>query len=128
VTGPRSDTVDRILVELPATEEFRSVARLVLGGVASRFDLPVDRVEELLLAVESILLQQTDGDVVTLDVAAAPDSLRVRVGPFAELRLDDPAIARVLSRLVDDVSEQEDDGDGTWIELAVFAAWLQDVE
>jgi len=104
------------------------VARLVLGGVASRFDLPVDRVEELLLAVESIQLQQTDGDVVTLDVAAAPDSLRVRVGPFAELRLDDPAIARVLSRLVDDVSEQEDDGDGTWIELAVFAAWLQDVE
>ena len=54
-TGSRRAPTDSIVVEFPATEGYRSVGRLVLGGLASRFELPVDRVEDLLLAVESLL-------------------------------------------------------------------------
>ena len=58
---------DTVLVEFPATEGYRGVGRLVLGGLASRFELPVDRVEDLLLAVESLLAHGVDGETVTLD-------------------------------------------------------------
>jgi hypothetical protein len=114
---------DRVVVEFPAGEAFRPVGRYVLGGLASRFQLPVDRVEELLLALESTLFDQVATDRVRIEAAAVPDGLRVRLGPFAATRLHDPAVARVLERLVDRVGESGD-ADGTWIELAVAAPWL----
>ena len=46
---------DRTTVEFPVADGYRSVGRLVLGGVAARFELPIDRVDDLLLAVESLL-------------------------------------------------------------------------
>jgi hypothetical protein len=117
-------TVDRIVVEFPATGGYRSVGRLVLGGLVSRFELPVDRVEDLLLAVESLLARPLAGDTVTLEATAAPDGLRLRVRPFACSPLADPGVSRVVSRLVDDVSEDEADG-AAGVELHVSAARLQ---
>jgi hypothetical protein len=117
---------DRVVVELPSGDGYRAVGRLVLGGLASRFELPVDRVEELLLALESLLVQESAADTVTMEMAAAEDALRVRVGPFAEPRLGDPALTRVLSRLVDDVGEIVDAG--TWVELGVTARWVPSAE
>ena len=116
-------TVDCIVVEFPAGEGYRGVGRLVLGGLVSRFELPVDRVEDLLLAVESLLVQGTGGGAVTLEATAAPDGLHVRLGPFAGSPLGDPGVSRVLTRLVDEVSE-EAAGDGTRIDLHVSAARL----
>jgi len=118
-------TVDRIVVEFPAGDGYRSVGRLVLGGLVSRFELPVDRVEDLLLAVESLLQQRLAGDAVRLEATAAPDGLRLRVGPFAGSPLADPGVSRVLTRLVDEVSENETDGTaGTNVDLHVSAARL----
>jgi hypothetical protein len=118
-------TADSIVVEFPATHGYRSVGRLVLGGLLSRFELPVDRVEDLLLALESLLVQELAGDTVTLEATAAADGLQLRLGPFAQSQLDDPAIARVLTRLVDEVSEEAVDGSaGTRVELHVSAARL----
>ena len=71
---------DNVVVQFPAAEGYRSVGRLVLGGLASRFELPVDRVEDLLLAVESVLLNGIAGATVTLDVDAGDEGLRVRLG------------------------------------------------
>jgi hypothetical protein len=116
-------TVDCIVVEFPAGDGYRGVARLVLGGLVSRFELPVDRVEDLLLAVESLLVQRPGGDAVRLEATAAPDGLHVRLGPFAGSPLTDPGVSRVLTRLVDDVSE-EADGGGAHIDLHVSAARL----
>ncbi len=114
---------DSIVVEFPATEGYRSVGRLVLGGLASRFELPVDRVEDMLLAVESLLLNGISGDTVTLAVDAGEEGLRVRVGPFANRGVADPAVARVVSRLVDEASELPSERDGeTYAELLVSAA------
>jgi hypothetical protein len=114
---------DNVLVEFPATEGYRSVGRLVLGGLASRFELPVDRVEDLLLAVESLLLHGVAGDTVTLEAEAGDDGLRVRLGPFAEGGVGDPAVARIVTRLVDEAREiTSENGEGAFAELLVSAA------
>lgn len=118
-------TADSIVVEFPATRGYRSVGRLVLGGLLSRFELPVDRVEDLLLALESLLVQDLAGDTVMLEATAAADGLRLRLGPFATSQLDDPAVARVLTRLVDDVSEEAVGVEGTRVELNVSVARLR---
>jgi hypothetical protein len=117
-------TADSIVVEFPATPGYRGVGRLVLGGLVSRFELPVDRVEDLLLAVESLLVQELAGDMVTLEATAAADGLRLRVGPFGGSPLADPGVSRVLTRLVDEVSEATVDGGATRVELQVSVARL----
>ena len=93
-------------VESPATDGYRGVGRLVLGGLLSRFELPVDRVEDLLLAVESLLVQERRGERLHGRGDGGPDGLHVRVGPFAGSPLADPAVSRVVTRLVDAVSEE----------------------
>jgi hypothetical protein len=118
VTTPASPAVDRIICGFPASEDFRSVGRLLIGGVASRFDLPVDRVDDLLLAVESLFLQEASTVTMNLELEASPSQLLVRVGPFARGQIADPATARVLTPLVDEVSERYG-ADGTWVGLLV---------
>lgn len=115
-------SADRTTIEFPATEGFRSVGRLVLGGIASRFELPIDRVDDLLLAAESLLLQEPAGDTIRVEAEATTAGLTVRVGPFAPGRLSDRGLRRVLEQLVDDIVEREDNG-GSSVELVVTAAY-----
>jgi len=125
-TAPSTPT-DTVLVEFPATEGYRGVGRLVLGGLASRFELPVDRVEDLLLAVESLLAHGVDGETVILTVDAGEDALRVRVGPLADGVVSDPAVARVLRPLVDEATDvTPEDGGATFAELLVEARHRRD--
>ncbi len=115
----RTETsADRTTVEFPASAGYRSVGRLVLGGVAARVELPIDRVDDLLLAVDSLLLQQPAGDTVRLEAEATATGLRVRVGGFKQGQADEPGVRRVLARLVDEVREERD-GDGAIVELVV---------
>ena len=102
-----ADVADTITVEFPVRDGYRSVGRLVIGGLASRFELPVDRVDDLLLAVESLLLGGIAGESVELRVEARPDELRVRVGPLDGPGLSDPAVARVVTPLVDAASHAD---------------------
>lgn len=113
------DPDERVIVEFPATAGYRGVGRLVLGGLSARFELPVDRVEDLLLALDSLMSQELAADVVTMEAIAAPEGLRARVGPFVRSQLEDAAVARVLNPLVDEVTE--DITDGFWVELGVSA-------
>ena len=120
-------TTDTVLVEFPATEGYRTVGRLVLGGLASRFELPVDRVEDMLLAVESLLAHGVDGETVTLTVEAGEDALRVRLGPLADGGVGDPAVARVLRQLVDEATDvTADDDRAAFAELVVAARHRRD--
>lgn len=114
------DSIDRVVVEFPATPGYRGVGRLVLGGLSSRFDLPVDRVEDLLLALESLVTQELASHSVTMEALAAPGGLSARIGPFSASQVSDEGIARVLRPLVDEVSEQQAEG-GYWVELQVTA-------
>jgi hypothetical protein len=124
VTGATAPpgAADTIRLELPAAEGYRSVARLVLGGLASRFELPVDRVDDLVLAVESLLLPGVVGETVVLAIEAGPDELRVRVGPIDGPGLSDAAVARVVTRLVDAAREVDAGTDGGAVVELVSAA------
>jgi hypothetical protein len=118
----RTTPTDTVIVEFPATEGYRGVGRLVLGGLASRFELPVDRVEDLLLAVESLLAHGVEGDVVRLTVDAGDEALRVRLGPLADGGVTDPALERILRPLVDQATDAGGDENGAvYAELLVAA-------
>ena len=111
----------RTAVEFPARDGYRGVASLVLGGVAARFELPVDRVDDLLLGVDSLLMQGVVEDVARVEATASETDLTVRVGVFRRGQLDDAAVRRVVARLVDTVREVPADG-GAWIELGMSVA------
>lgn len=107
-------------VEFPARDGYRSVAGLVLGGVAARFELPVDRVDDLLLGVDSLLMQGVLGDTARIEATAGPTELTVRVGTFRTGQLGDAALRRVVAGLVDSVREvPHATGGGAWVELAM---------
>ena len=100
----------RTALELPAGGGYRDVAGLVIGGIAARFELPVDRVDDLLLAVDSVLMQDVAGDTVRIEADVTATGLVVRLGPFPRGRIDDAGLHRVLTRLVDAVEEVALDG------------------
>ena len=110
---------DRIVLTIPTSERFRSVATLVLGGIGSRADLPYERMDDLQLAVLSAL-DATDDETVTIEVDAYGDGIRLALGPMRDGSGSDDGLVRVLSRLVDDVGHEHRDG-VEWITLALSA-------
>lgn len=106
---------DRITLTLPTDPRLRGVATLVLGGIGSRLDLPYEQVDDLQLAVLSVL-DAGGGDEVTLEVDAAGDELLVSVGPLAAGSGSDEALIRVLDPLVDSVTSSQRDGH-EWLTL-----------
>jgi hypothetical protein len=111
---------DRIVLTVPAGARFRSVATLVLGGIGGRADLPYERMDDLQLAVLSIL-DSTDGDAVTLEVESDDGGLAVAVGPVRDGTRNDDGLRLVLSRLVDGVAHEHRDG-AEWITFGVANA------
>jgi hypothetical protein len=108
---------DRILLTLPANPRLRGVATLVLGGVGSRFDLPYDKVDNLQLAVLSVLAA-SNLERVTIEVEVGEQRVEVSVGPLADGEASDSGLRRVLERLVDDTVTSEREGEH-WITLAL---------
>lgn len=107
-------------LEWPADPVFRAVGRLVLGGVASRIDLPIDRVEELGLALDTVTRAPAVGDTLRLSVEVAGDALIVTVGSFETDPLTDPSVRRVVATLVDDAEPvATDDGRSVVLSVAV---------
>jgi hypothetical protein len=108
---------DRIVLTVPPDEALHSVVTLVLGGVGTRLDLPYERTDELQLAALSAL-EAGDGREVSLEVEAGDDALVVTLGPLRQEARDDAGLARVLSRLVDDVQHETRDG-ADWLTMRV---------
>lgn len=108
---------DTISLTLPTDPGYRGVATLVLGGIGSRADLPYDRMDELQLAVLSVL-EAGKGADVSLRVDTGDQTLAVSVGPLAEGSATDEGLVRVLARLVDDVASERRDGE-EWITLRI---------
>ena len=117
--GSASTTVPdpaSVRLELSANACCRAVGRLVVGGVGSRLALPVDRIEDLQLAVEALLSRTAARRVVDLELTESTEWLRVRLGPFAPAPAERGRVQEMLLRLVEDVDVQ-DSGDGEWIVL-----------
>jgi anti-sigma regulatory factor (Ser/Thr protein kinase) len=115
-----SPTADRIALTLPADAGLRSVATLVLGGIGSRLDLPYERVDDLQLAVLSVLAA-SDLEQVTIEVEIDDDGIEVSLGPLPDGGAGDRGLRRVVERLVDGVDAAarpaRDGGSEEWITL-----------
>jgi anti-sigma regulatory factor (Ser/Thr protein kinase) len=74
--------VDEISLTLPADDAFRGVAHLVLGGLAVRLDLTYESLEDIELAVDTLLERRGDDGDVTVRVRVDGDQLRTMVGPL----------------------------------------------
>ena len=119
--------IDEITLTIPRDADFHRVAHLVLGGLAVRMDLTVENLEDLQIALDSILgrSELAEGDV-TVRMALRDGALETRVGPLPAGVLDEIereedhqlSLRRVLESTVDDVHV---DGDSVSLTKKVSA-------
>jgi hypothetical protein len=117
--------MDEIALTLPRRRPFYSVAHLVVGGLAVRLDLTLEHLEDLQLAIESLLDRPDERGEVNVTLRVEGDEIRARIGPFAagplraELEREagsEVGLRRLLDTLVDAVELDERDG-SDWVEL-----------
>jgi len=100
---------DEITLILPRAREFHRVAHLVLGGLAVRLELTIETLEDLQLALSSILELAEPGRDVTVSMTLREGTLETSVGPVAvgsDLGSADEeglSLDRILRALVDEV-------------------------
>jgi hypothetical protein len=109
---------DSITLSIPHAKAYHGVARLVVGGLAARLQLSYEHLEDLQLALESVLDGEgyVQGDEVTVHLVVGSDSVVMEIGPLdpAPLRAglepasnDEISLSRLLSTVVEDVSLRE---------------------
>jgi hypothetical protein len=115
-----------VSLTLPHEPQFLNVARIVVGGLAARLELSYESLDDLQLAVESLLAPEhyRVADEVTVEIAIAGRELRVLVGPLdvdavsrdLEGAAEELTLSVVLAAVVDSVGVDHRDGGG-WIRL-----------
>jgi hypothetical protein len=103
---------DEIRLTIPREPGFEGVAHLVLSGLAVRLNLTIENLEDLQIALETLLDTTDGGGDLTVAMRLDQGELRTVVGPLPLRLLDaieadhtDGAIGprRVLETTVDDV-------------------------
>jgi anti-sigma regulatory factor (Ser/Thr protein kinase) len=103
---------DEITLTIPRDADFHRVAHLVLGGLAVRMDLTVENLEDLQIALDSILgRSELEAGDVTVRMVIRDGALETRVGPLPANVLNEIereqehelSLRRVLESTVDDV-------------------------
>jgi hypothetical protein len=114
---------EEIRLTLPAQEDFRHVAHLVVGGLGARRDLTFEDLEDLQVAFDALLACRDDDEDIHLTLAVESGEVRASVGPFdgdALRELDDGdaglAPRRVLETVCDSVAISERDG-SSWVDV-----------
>jgi anti-sigma regulatory factor (Ser/Thr protein kinase) len=119
---------DEITLVLPAEQDFRHIAHLVVAGLGARLDLTLERLEDLQVAIDAVLGCRDDEGDVSVTVRVDNGIVRAEVGPFPqgaldELEGDDSGLGlrRVLETVCDSFEVETRDG-GSWVELTKSAA------
>lgn len=103
---------DEITLTIPREPGFEGVAHLVLSGLAVRLNLTIENLEDLQIALETLLDTSDSGDDLTVAMRIEDGELRAVVGPLTTRLLNaieadagDGEIGprRVLETTVDDV-------------------------
>lgn len=122
-SGYAQVTSDVISLTLPAHRRFFQVARLVVGALATRFALSYEQLDDLQLAIETVLRDNVrPGSAVTLEIVVRADRLELSLGPVEAAPPgagEDEAqltTRRVLGALVERVELVQRDG-SQWIRL-----------
>ena len=97
-----------IRLSIPHRPPFHGVALLVVGGLAARLDLSYEHLEDLQLALESVL-DRVRANPVTITLRVNDDEIEMLVGPMsdgvrAELAAEggeDVGLRRILDAVVD---------------------------
>ncbi|HEY7003700.1 MAG TPA: hypothetical protein VH281_05420 [Gaiellaceae bacterium] len=114
-------------LRIPNERPFHGVARLVVGGLAARHNLSYEMLEDLQLALVTVLEGEsyTAADVVGVELDVYEDAITMAIGPLnrdavrADLELSEKnqlGLGRLLGTLVEDV-ELEEREDGDWLRL-----------
>ena len=120
-------SADSITLSIPHAKPYHGVARLVVGGLAARLELSYEHLEDLQLALESVLESDgyVTGDEVTVQLVVEPDCVVIEIGPLDPVVLGEDlgrdagegvSLSRLLSTLVEEISVQEGD-DGSRLRL-----------
>jgi hypothetical protein len=116
-------TTDVIRLVIPAEEDFRPIALLVTGGLATRLDVTYDDLDDLQVGIETLLALRDDADELVVSLAADDGVLRASLGPFPPETVHpadsdgDLDLHRVLETVCDTHEVEERDG-GAWVELS----------
>lgn len=119
---------ESIELTLPVGREWHAVARLVLGGVADRVNLPFEDLDDLQLAVERLLVEAASQETVRLRIDVVDHGVRVGVGPLGERALADAlqgpdaapgelTLRRILQTVVDSFGVEELEEGGIVVRL-----------
>ncbi|HZG35917.1 MAG TPA: hypothetical protein VEY87_08710 [Gaiellaceae bacterium] len=117
--------MDEITVSIPRERPFGAVAALVLGGVAARHELTLDVLDDLQLALETLLEREAESeDEINVELRIDEDVVDACVGPFAlqsvaELEEEEGerlGLRRLLTTVVDRVQLASRGGE-YWVEL-----------
>jgi hypothetical protein len=123
----KAPSADAITLSIPHAKPYHGVARLVVGGLAARLDLSYEHLEDLQLALESVLERDgyVAGQEVSVRLVVGEGSVIMTIGPLdpSELRADlerdsddGISLSRLLSTLVEEVTLEDVDG-GHWLRL-----------
>jgi anti-sigma regulatory factor (Ser/Thr protein kinase) len=114
---------DEIRLVLPAEQDFRPIAHLVLGGLGARHELTYEQLEDLQLAFDALLGRRDDDGEIVVSVHVEDGGFRAEVGPFSAGALDDAdsgdqpyGLRRVLETVCDTFEIEERDS-GSWVQL-----------
>jgi hypothetical protein len=72
----------RVAITLPGERRAIGIVRLFVGGLAARLDLGYETMDDLQLAVESVLLGAPLGAEITVAAHIEGDAVSLSIGPF----------------------------------------------
>lgn len=127
-----------VALTLPCEERFIVVARMVVGGLAARFDLSYEHLDDLQLAAEAVLAESgcAARDEITVELAVSDRQVEMAIGPVNDEALrvaldggraaEEPelvGLGTLLSAVVDETRFVERQ-DGVWLQLRKRVAAL----
>jgi len=119
-----SGPAETVTLTIPGQPRYIGIARMFVGGLAARLDLGYETMDDLQLALESVLRKAELGEHVTVEAHLEDDGVSILVGPFAhdplagERHPERLELERLLSTLVAG-SESTMRDDGCWLRLDV---------
>jgi hypothetical protein len=128
VSDPVLNASETVTLTIPGQLRFVGIVRLFVGGLAARLDLGYEAMDDLQLALESVLRKAELGDEMTIEAHVEDEGLSILVGPLGRDPLDAGAphperleLERLLAALVADAESTRRD-DRCWLRLDVRVA------
>ncbi len=116
---------DIVEITIPRERDFSIVAELVVGGIAARHDVTIEVLDDVQLALASVLEHdEADEGEVSVLLSVSGDTIDVAVGPVGERTVaeleaepgETVGLRRLLDSTVDHAALIERNG-ATWLEL-----------